>query len=83
MILYRFIQIAIIPFALIGLLIGIYKEMVVGSKIGISFSKLKILQYLNELLYQDMIAVIKVWDCLKKPFGDQYQEIVLGKKVIF
>ena len=44
-ILYIPIQIIFIPFAIIGLLDGIYKEMVKGRKMGISFSAIKTLQY--------------------------------------
>jgi methyltransferase (TIGR00027 family) len=44
-ILYIPIQIIFIPFAIIGLIAGIYKEMVIGQKLGVSFSAIKALQY--------------------------------------
>jgi methyltransferase (TIGR00027 family) len=39
------IQIIFIPFAIIGLIIGIYKEMVLSKKLGVSFSAGQSLQY--------------------------------------
>lgn len=44
-ILYIPIQIIFIPFAIIGLLDGIYKEMVNSKKLGVSFSAGQALQY--------------------------------------
>ncbi len=44
-ILYIVIQIIFIPFAIIGIVVGIYKEMVVSKKLGVSFSAIKALQY--------------------------------------
>ena len=44
-ILYIPIQIVFIPFAIIGLVIGIYKEIVVSRRLGVSFSAIKALQY--------------------------------------
>ena len=44
-ILYIPIQIIFIPFAIIGLIVGIYREMVIGQKLGVSFSAIKALQY--------------------------------------
>jgi len=44
-ILYIPIQIIFIPFAIIGLIIAIYKEMGNSKKLGISFSAIKALQY--------------------------------------
>jgi len=44
-ILYIPIQIIFIPFAIIGLIIAIYKEMGKSKKLGISFSTIKALQY--------------------------------------
>jgi len=44
-ILYIPIQIIFIPFAIIGLIDGIYKEMGKSKKLGISFSAIKALQY--------------------------------------
>ena len=44
-ILYIPIQIIFIPFAFIGLIIAIYKEMVKSKKLRISFSAIKALQY--------------------------------------
>ena len=44
-ILYILIQIIFIPFAIIGLIVGIYKEMRKSKKLGVSFSAIKALQY--------------------------------------
>jgi methyltransferase (TIGR00027 family) len=44
-ILYIPIQIIFIPFAIIGLIVGIYKEMRKSKKLGVSFSAIKALQY--------------------------------------
>jgi len=44
-ILYIPIQIIFIPFAIIGLIVAIYKEMGKSKKLGISFSAIKALQY--------------------------------------
>ena len=44
-ILYIPIQIIFIPFAMIGLVVGLYKEMVNSKKLGVSFSAGQALQY--------------------------------------
>ena len=44
-ILYILIQIIFIPFAIIGLIVGLYKEMVNSKKLGVSFSAGQALQY--------------------------------------
>ena len=44
-ILYIPIQIIFIPFAIIGLIDAIYKEMVNSKKLGVSYSAIKALQY--------------------------------------
>ena len=44
-ILYIPIQIIFIPFAIVGIIHGIYKEMVKGKKMRVSFSAIKALQY--------------------------------------
>ena len=44
-ILYLPIQIIFIPFAMIGLVVGLYKEMVNSRKLGVSFSAGQALQY--------------------------------------
>jgi hypothetical protein len=44
-ILYIPIQILFIPFALIGLIVGMYKEMGKSKKLGISYSAVKALRY--------------------------------------
>ncbi|MBT3339046.1 MAG: SAM-dependent methyltransferase [Anaerolineae bacterium] len=44
-ILYIPIQIIFIPFAIIGLIVGMYKEMVNSKKLGVSFSAGQALQY--------------------------------------
>jgi len=43
--LYILIQIVFIPLAIIGVIVGIYKEMGKGKKMGVSFSAIKTLQY--------------------------------------
>ena len=42
---YILIQIIFIPFAIIGIIIAIYKEMRKSKKLGVSFSAIKALQY--------------------------------------
>ncbi len=44
-ILYIPIQIIFIPFAIIGIIVAVYKEMGVSKKLGVSFSAIKALQY--------------------------------------
>ncbi len=44
-ILYTLLQIIFIPFAIIGIIIAIYKEMGKSKKLGVSFSAIKALQY--------------------------------------
>jgi len=44
-ILYIPIQLIFIPFAIVGLMVGIYKEMGKSKKLGVSFSAIKALQY--------------------------------------
>ncbi len=44
-IIYMVIQILFIPFAILGIIDGAYKEMVVGKKLGVSFSAGQTLQY--------------------------------------
>ena len=48
------IQIIFIPLAIVGLIAGIYKEMVVGQKLGVSFSAIKALQYRWNAHYFDL-----------------------------
>jgi methyltransferase (TIGR00027 family) len=43
--LYILIQIIFIPFAIIGIIVAIYKEMGKSKKLGVSFSAIKALQY--------------------------------------
>jgi methyltransferase (TIGR00027 family) len=68
-ILYIPIQIIFIPFAIIGLLDGIYKEMVNSKKLGVSFSAGQALQYRWIMHYFDTrpdplsIAFIKKFPC--------------------
>lgn len=47
------IQILFIPFAIIGLLIGLYREMVLGKKMGVSYSAGQTLQYRYYMHYFD------------------------------
>ncbi|PLX12574.1 MAG: hypothetical protein C0597_13020 [Marinilabiliales bacterium] len=67
--LYIPIQIIFIPFAFIGLILGIYKEMRIGKKMGISFSAIKTLQYrwsghyFNVRLDSLSVAFIKKFPC--------------------
>ncbi|MCP5062963.1 MAG: class I SAM-dependent methyltransferase [Ignavibacteriae bacterium] len=60
-ILYIPIQIIFIPFAIIGIIVAIYKEMSISKKLGISFSAIKALQYRWFMHYfntrQDPISV--------------------------
>jgi hypothetical protein len=44
-ILYILIQIIFIPFAIIGIIVGIYKGMGKSKKLGISFTACRALQY--------------------------------------
>ena len=44
-ILYIPIQIIFIPFAIIGIIVAVYKEMRKSKKLGVSFSAIKALQY--------------------------------------
>jgi len=44
-ILYIPIQIIFIPFAIIGLIVAVYKEMLKSKKLGISFTSIQALQY--------------------------------------
>ena len=44
-ILYIPIQIAFMPFAIIGLIVGTYKEFGKSRKLGVSFSSVQTLQY--------------------------------------
>jgi len=63
------IQIVFIPFAIIGLIDAIYKEMVKSKKLGISFSAIKALQYRWFMHYFDTrsdplsVAFIKKFPC--------------------
>ena len=52
-ILYILIQIIFIPFAIIGLIVGMYKEMVNSKKLGVSFSAGQALQYRWFMHYLD------------------------------
>jgi len=68
-ILYLPIQIIFIPFLIIGIAIGMYKEMVVGKKLGISFSAGQALQtrwfmhYLETRPDLLSVAFIKEFPC--------------------
>ncbi len=68
-ILYIPIQIIFIPFAIIGLIIAIYKEMGKSKKLGVSFSAIKALQYrwfmhyFNTRLDPLSVAFIKKFPC--------------------
>jgi hypothetical protein len=42
---YVIIQILFIPLAILGLGVGLYKEMIVGKRLGISYSAGQALQY--------------------------------------
>ena len=63
------IQIIFIPLAIVGLIAGIYQEMVVGRKLGVSFSAIKALQYRWNAHYFDLrpdplsVAFIKKLPC--------------------
>lgn len=68
-ILYIPIQIIFIPFAIIGIIIAIYKEMGKSKKLGVSFSAIKALQYrwfmhyFNTRLDPLSVAFIKKFPC--------------------
>ena len=68
-ILYIPLQIVFIPIAIIGLMVGIYKEMVKSRKLGVSFSAVKALQYRWIMHYFDTrpdplsVAFIKNFPC--------------------
>jgi methyltransferase (TIGR00027 family) len=68
-ILYIPIQIIFIPFAIIGVIVGIFREMVIGQKLGVSFSAIKALQYRWAAHYFDLrpdtlsVAFIKKLPC--------------------
>ncbi len=68
-ILYILIQIIFIPFAIIGIIIAVYKEMGNSKKLGISFSAVKALQYRWMMHYFNTrtdrlsVAFIKKFPC--------------------
>ena len=68
-ILYVLIQIIFIPFAIIGIIIAVYKEMGNSKKLGASFSAVKALQYRWMMHYFDTrpdplsVAFIKKFPC--------------------
>ncbi len=68
-ILYISLQIIFIPFAIIGIIIAIYKEMGKSKKLGVSFSAIKALQYrwmmhyFNTRLDPLSVAFIKKFSC--------------------
>jgi methyltransferase (TIGR00027 family) len=68
-ILYIPIQIAFIPFAIIGLIIGTYKELRISRKLGVSFSAIKALQYRWAMHYFNTrpdplsVAFVKKFPC--------------------
>jgi len=68
-ILYIPLQIIFIPFAIIGIIIAIYKEMGKSKKLGVSFSAIKALQYRWLMHYFDTrldplsVAFIKNFPC--------------------
>ncbi|MFC1810727.1 class I SAM-dependent methyltransferase [Patescibacteria group bacterium] len=68
-ILYIPIQIIFIPFAIIGIIIAVYKEMGKSKKLGVSFSAIKALQYRWMMHYFNTrpdplsVAFIKKFPC--------------------
>ncbi|MFC1655496.1 class I SAM-dependent methyltransferase [Patescibacteria group bacterium] len=68
-ILYISIQIIFIPFAIIGIIVAIYKEMRKSKKLGVSFSAIKALQYRWMMHYFNTrpdplsVAFIKKFPC--------------------
>jgi hypothetical protein len=68
-ILYILIQIIFIPFAIIGIIDAIYKEMGKSRKLGVSFSAIKALQYRWMMHYFNTrpdplsVAFIKKFPC--------------------
>lgn len=67
--LYIILQIVFIPFLIIGLLVGLYKEMVVSKKMNISFSAGQALQYRWMMHYfetredKDTVEFVKHFPC--------------------
>jgi methyltransferase (TIGR00027 family) len=63
------VQIVFIPLIVPGLLAGLYKEMVIGKKLGVSFSAIKALQYRWNAHYFNLrpdalsVAFIKKFSC--------------------
>ncbi len=82
--LYIPIQIIFIPFAIIGLIVAIYKEMGKSKKLGISFSAIKALQYRWFMHYFDTrpdplsVAFTKKFSC-ESHFG---MWLVMGALII-
>jgi len=68
-ILYIPVQIIFIPFAIIGIIVAVYKEMKKSKKIGVSFSAIKALQYRWMMHYFNTrpdpisVAFIKKFPC--------------------
>ena len=68
-ILYTLIQIIFIPFAIIGIIVAVYKEMGISKKLGVSFSAIKALQYRWMMHYFNTrpdpisVAFIKKFPC--------------------
>lgn len=67
--LYMIIQIIFIPFAIIGLIVGVYKEFTLSKKLGVSYSAGQTLQYRWYMHYFDTrpdpltIAFTKKYPC--------------------
>ena len=68
-ILYVPIQIVFVPFAIVGLIVGLYKGMVRSKKLGVSFTAIQSLQYRWMMHYFDTrsdplsVAFIKAFPC--------------------
>ena len=68
-ILYVLLQIIFIPFAIVGIIVAVYKEMGVSKKLGVSFSAIKALQYRWMMHYFDTrpdplsVAFVKKFPC--------------------
>jgi len=68
-VLYIPIQVAFIPLLIVGLIVAIIKEMVIGSRLGVSFTAIKALQYRWFMHYFDTrpdpatVAFVKKLPC--------------------
>ena len=87
-ILYIPIQIIFIPFAIIGLIVAVYKEMVKSKKLGISFTSIQALQYRWLMHYFNIrsdplsVAFIKKLPC-ESHFGllSTFEALIISQRL--